>query len=189
MKNFLKIGSGVHVMPLLQAVVRQPELWDQHKWRTTYKGTPHVDVSDIWLRYSDTKATGDTSNLAPVIQDIAPVWYPAFKSLPQARSIIGNLMAAVDGYELGRVLITKIKPGGRILPHRDAEGAYTEQNDGVRYHVVLQGLPGSLFRAGDETVCMQTGEVWSFNHREEHEVMNNSSDDRIHLLVDIRSMP
>lgn len=187
MNNFQPIASGVNVLPLLHAIQRRPELWDAHKWRTTYAGTPHADVSDIWLRFADVSATSDTSNLAPVIQDTKPVWYPAYQELPQIRPILFDLMRRLEAYELGRVLITKLKPGGRILRHSDAVGAYTDQKDGSRYHVVLQGLPGSLFHAGDETVCMRSGEVWWFNHLAEHAVENNSQDDRIHLLIDTRN--
>ena len=60
------------------------------------------------------------------------------------------------------------------------------RDDGMRFHVVLHGLPGSLYKCGDEVVCMRTGEVWWFQHREVHSVENNSSDTRIHLLVDLR---
>lgn len=187
MKNFQRIAAGVVVMPLLHAVQRQPELWNQHEWRTKYEGTPHVDVSDIWLRYSSPQATLDTGNLQPVVDDMKPIFYPAWEKLPQARSIVFDLMHMLGAYELGRVLITKIPPGGVILPHRDAAGAYTDTKDGARYHVVLQGLPGSVFRCGEEKVNMMTGEVWYFNHREEHEVTNNSADDRIHLLIDSRN--
>lgn len=187
MKNFQKIAAGVDVLPLLHAVQRAPDLWNQNKWRTTYKGTPHVDVDDIWIRYAPPQATGDTNDVNPVVQDTHPVWYAAFNQLPQVRPLIFDLMRRVEAYELGRVLITKIKPGGQILPHSDAVGAYTDQEDGGRYHIVLQGLPGSLFNAGDETVCMQTGEVWWFNHLAVHSVVNNSADDRIHLLVDTRN--
>jgi hypothetical protein len=56
----------------------------------------------------------------------------------------------------------------------------------MRFHVVLQGLPGSLYHCGDEVVQMRTGTVWWFQHREVHSVENNSADDRIHLLVDFR---
>ncbi len=114
-------------------------------------------------------------------------WYPAWHTLPQLRPIIFGLMNRVSAYELGRVVITKLAPGGRILPHADTMGDYANDEDGARYHVILQGCPGSLFRAGDETVNMRTGEVWWFNHLAEHEVVNNSSDDRIHLLVDTKN--
>ena len=35
-------------------------------------------------------------------------------------------------------------------------------------------------------VNMLTGEIWWFNNQAEHEIINNSADDRIHLIVDIR---
>ena len=98
-------------------------------------------------------------------------------------------MVRVDGHELGRLLVTKIRPGGRILPHADVTGDYVNQGNISRYHIVLQGLPGSQFRAGDETVCMRTGEVWWFNAHAEHEVFNNSADDRIHLIADVKHFP
>lgn len=186
MKNFQLIAERVNVMPLMHAVQRAPHLWNQNKWRTSYEGTPHADVSDIWLRYSGHEATKDLSNTAPVLQDVRPIWYPAWEKLPEARPLVFDLMRAVGAYELGRLLITKIPPGGQIMPHCDADGAYTDTADGHRYHVVLQGLPGSLFGCEDETVNMRTGEVWFFNHRGKHWVKNNSADDRIHLLVDLR---
>lgn len=173
-------------MPLLHAVQRRPDLWNRRTWRTTYANTPHRDVSDIWIRYSDENATASVDRTVDVIQDTRPIWYPEWRELPQIRPILFGLMQRVDAYELGRVLITKLPPGGRILPHSDAVGAYTDQKDGARYHVVLQGLPGSLYRAGDETVNMRSGEAWWFNHLAEHEVINNSADDRIHLLIDVR---
>lgn len=188
MRNFLKIADGVDVFPLVHALQRNQDLWDQHKYRTTYENTPHKDVSDIWLRFSDVGKVSDPSNLSPVINDSAPVWYDAIQKLPQVKQLIADLMYRVGAYEVGRVLITRLEPGGVILPHADTSGDYVHLGDIARYHIVLQGLPGSLFRCGDETVCMQTGEVWRFNAHEVHEVANNSSDDRIHLLVDLRLM-
>jgi hypothetical protein len=188
MKNFLKIADNLDVLPLLHVVQRRADLWNRRKWRTTYLGTPHAQVSDIWLRYSDERATSDAQNTVSVTNDIRPVWYPEWCELGAwARPLVFGLMARVQAYELGRVLITKLPPGGRILPHSDAVGAYTDQEDGARYHIVLQGLPGSLYRAGDETVNMRTGECWWFNHLAEHEIVNNSADDRVHLLVDTRN--
>ena len=81
------------------------------------------------------------------------------------------------------VIITKIAPGDKIYPHADG-GAPAEYYE--RYHVMLQNGPGSVFRAGDETVYMQPGDVWWFDNQQEHEVINNR-DDRITMIVDIRS--
>jgi len=187
MRNFHKIASGVDVIPLLHAVQRQPELWNANRFRTTFPNTPHVDVDDIILRFSDTEKCPTTGH---VIGDENLVWHPsAAKLLPYAKPIILDLMRRIEAYALDRLLITRLRPGGRILPHADKEGEYVQHSDRARYHVVLQGLPGSLYTTGNETVCMQTGDVWWFHPHEIHSVQNNSSDDRIHLLVDVRIFP
>jgi hypothetical protein len=93
-------------------------------------------------------------------------------------------MAYVHGERLGRVMINKIAPGGVIYPHADTP-EHAEYYS--RFHIVLQSQPGVVFRAGDEQVYMATGEVWWFDNKQEHEVINNSADDRIHMIVDIRT--
>lgn len=188
MRNFHCIARDVPVMPLLHQVVRNPHLWNQNNFRTTFPNTPHVDVDDIWLRFSDPEKCVTTTK---VIGDDKPVWYPAAQTLSEAKPLIRWLMHHVNAYELGRVLISRVKPGGRILPHRDNDGEYVLTPDIARYHVALQGLPGSLYMCGEEgereTVTMRTGEVWWFNAHAEHSIVNNSEDDRIHLLVDVRT--
>lgn len=56
-----------------------------------------------------------------------------------------------------------------------------------RYQVALQSLPGALFTIGDETVNFESGDVWLIDNKKEHGVINNSRDDRIVMIVDIRS--
>ena len=188
MRHFQLVASGIDVFPLLHSVVRHPKLWNQNKFRTTFKDTPHAQVDDIWLRFS--REVPDTNTVSSDINDLA--WYPAFYELPQVKPLIRDLMFRLDAYMLCRCVITRLKPGGVILPHADDKGDYVHQGDIQRYHVVLQGLPGSLYKtgAGDsaETVNMKTGEVWWFNALQEHSVVNNSVDDRIHMLVDLRLM-
>lgn len=188
MRYFHRIAEGVDTMPLLHALARQPGLWNSNTFRTRFPGTPHAEADDILLRFSDpARCTPDQPGVGNVIGDDRPVWHPAARALPQAKAVVLALMARVEAYELGRVLVTRLRPGARILPHADRDGAYVQAPDRARYHVVLQGLPGSLYRCGDETVCMRTGEVWWFDAHAEHEVANNSADDRIHLLVDVRT--
>lgn len=180
MKHFHRIGTGLEVLPLMHAVARQPALWNAYSLRQSFADSPHAEVDDIWLRFTDVK-----DKTIPVIgDDLDAVPYPAWPALPQAKAIVLNLMRAVDAVRLGRVMVTRLKPGATIKPHKDVKGAYAHYY--TRYHVVLQGLPGSLFRCGNEQVCMETGEVWWFNAHEVHECVNNSADDRVHLLCDIR---
>lgn len=182
MKNFLQIAAGVDVIPVLLAISQRPDLWDENTLRTTHEATPHKSVSDIWLRFNSLNEYLEKPET--VIDEHESISYRAWREIPQARKLAMDLMARVEGVRLGRVLITKLAPGKRIDPHVDggSHAAYYE-----RYHIVLQGLPGSVFRCGDEQVCMRTGEVWWFDNSVEHEVINNSCDDRIHMIIDIRA--
>lgn len=177
MRFFQKIGD-VDILPLLHAIQRQPELWNENNLRTTHPQSPHIQAEDIWLRFNQVK-----SNVTDAIDDTVCINYPAWYRLPQARQIIFDLMRRVEGEQLGRCLITKLSPGKQILPHEDG-GAPAEWYD--RYHVMLQNTPGSIFRCADEAVFMRPGEVWWFDNCKEHEVINNGSDDRITMIVDIR---
>jgi hypothetical protein len=187
-RNFLQVAQNADVIPLLHAVQRQPELFNVHRFRTTFENTPHTEIDDILLRFSDPSIAKD-GDTAAVMADGNCIWHPAAAALPQARPLILDVMRRVEAYELNRVVITRLRPGGRILPHADNVGAYVHDPHRHRYHVVLQGLPGSIYRAGDETVCMRSGEVWWFDALVEHEIYNQSADDRVHLLVDVRVMP
>lgn len=181
MKNFLMIADHIDVLPLLHAVQRQPDLWNQNRLRTTHPGTPHTEISDIWLRFNELPRDEE---MAKILDEHESVNYPAMFALPESRALIYGLMSRLQGERLGRCLVTKLPPGGRIASHVDG-GSHAAYYD--RYHVVLQSLPGSLFRCGDETIHMKPGEVWWFDNAVEHEVINNSADDRIHLIVDIRN--
>ena len=177
MRNFQQIAGGIDVFPLLHALTRQSDLWNTDRTRTTFENTPHAEVDDVLVRFGGlgSEAVGDVLQCE---------WADAALRLPQVRPIVFALMASLQAEQLGRIVITRLKPGGRIAAHADVLGEYSRYYS--RYHVVLQGLPGSMFRAGDETVCMQTGEAWWFDASQVHEIVNNSADDRIHLLIDLK---
>jgi len=185
MKNFLAIGTA-DMLPLRMALQRQPQLWDQHRYRTEFNGTPFRGMSDILLRYSRPERWEGTKDSEALVDDLDLVMYPAWEKLPECREIIFNLMRRFQGIALGRVIIARLPPGGVILPHADNYGAYATQ-DGLRLHICVQGLPGCQFHCGGETIQMQTDSVWWFNHKAEHSAENNSADERIHLLLDIRT--
>ena len=180
MKNFLKLAEGVDVTPLNAAIARQPELWNANTLRTKHPHTAHGQVDDIWVRFNEV----DPQNPLTVVDDTECINYPAMFKLPQIRPLLFGLMKIVEGERMGRVLITKMKPGTRINPHVDM-GAPADYYD--RYHIVLASTPGCVFRAGEEKVWMRPGEVWWFDNKQEHEVVNNGTDDRTHIVVDIRT--
>lgn len=175
------------MIPLLVAIKRRPELWKEDTYLRDYPQGPFGDVESIMLRFP-VKTVHETEEALRRHQanfdQHENVDYPAYKLLTEARPLVMNLMSYVGGERLGRVMINKLKPGGRIYPHPDTE---EHANYYSRFHIVLQSGPGALFRAEDERVHMGTGEIWWFNNKVEHEVINNSADDRIHMVVDIRT--
>lgn len=190
MKNFYKLVGNIDIVPLMVAINANPQLWNQNTLRTQTLGTPHREIDDIWLRMNDLNKCAQAVESGAYFDHRESINYPAMAQLPQARTIIMALMNTVQGERIGRCMISRMAPGKRIYPHKDIGDDLTVYYDNEpyysRFHVVLQGLPGSIFIAGDEQVTMRTGEVWWFDGTQEHEVINNSVDDRIHLVCDIR---
>jgi hypothetical protein len=181
MRYFYRLADNIRILPIMAAIARQPGLWNEDNTRQTFDQSPHAQVNDILLRFGSTKAGQDIGN------DLEAVDRPAMRALPNIKDECLNVMRVVNGSRLGRVIITKLEAGKKIAPHSDVLGEYAKYY--TRYHLVLQGLPGSLFVCGDETVCMQTGELWWFDASAEHSVINNSKDDRVHMLIDVRIDP
>jgi len=179
MQRFLRLADAVDVIPALREISTQFGLWNQNTLRTCHPDTAHADVSDIWLWFNEIP-----DDPQGVVNDIQTVAYPAWGRLPSLRRLVLDLIHRVDGVQLGRCIVTRLPPGGVITPHVD-QGAPAEFY--TRYQIVLQSLPGALFHCGDETVNFRSGEVWWINNRVTHSVVNNSGDDRIVCIVDIRS--
>lgn len=180
MKNLFKLAAGINMTPLMAQIQRQSALWQADTYLRDYPQGPFEDVETIFLRFPPASVT----ELERGTRDQHEcVWMDGALHLPAARALIFSLMSTVEGERLGRVMLNKIRPGGRIFAHADTP-AHAEYWD--RYHYVVQSAPGVVFRVGEERLTMQTGEVWWFQNLIEHEVINNSADDRIHLVIDIR---
>ena len=187
MRNFLQIATGVDVTPLQLAISRRPELWKEDTYLRDYPQGPFKDIESILLRFptkGGVEGTEAVQNPESKFDQHENVDYPPYKLLHEARPIVMSLMTRVNGERLGRVIINKIRPGGVIFPHADSKDHADYYS---RFHVVLKSQPGVYFRCVDESIHMATGEVWWFNNGLEHEVKNNSADERIHLIVDIRT--
>lgn len=178
MRHFLQLAAGVDVSPTLHALALNPDLWNENPLRTQHAESAHAQADDIWLLFNhipdDPKA---------VVDDIRVEPYRGWTVLAPIRPLVLDLMRRVEGLGLGRCMITRLAPGACIAPHADA-GAPAEYFR--RYQIALQSLPGAQFRIEDETVNFRTGDVWWINNRVEHEVINNSADDRLACIVDVR---
>lgn len=188
MKHFSKIYDGVDVAPLMAEIDANPQLWDAYNTRRTGKWTPHSGMTDIWVRYNDITPYLEAGNMAGFNDPHLPVWYPAFDALPSLKPILFELMAKVEGEMLGGVLITRIPPGGGIDPHID-KNWHVDYFD--KYYISLQSAEGANFCCDHdgvlEKLSPKVGECWLFDNRKNHWVENNSNQDRITLIICVRT--
>jgi hypothetical protein len=190
MNNFLKIAHGVDVSAAILSVWQHPELFNQFTLRTKAEGSPHKEVEDIWLRMNDLEKCRQATEKAELYDHRESINYPAWSILQPVQSLILATATMVRATRIGRCFISKMKPGAQIGRHKDIGDDLSVYYDNEpyysRFHLVLNGEPGSLFLCGDEQVTMRTGELWSFRGDIEHEVINNSAADRIHLVMDLK---
>lgn len=185
MRHFQKI-CNFDIEPLKLQLEENPSLWNQQTSRRDRTGSPHTEMSDIWVRYNDiAKAKPD---FAGFNDEHVPVWYPAWHKLWALRPIIFGLMTRVQGEMIGGVLITRIPSGQGIAPHVD-EGWHVEQYD--KFYISVESGPGAEFWCDHEGVkeCLnpKPGECYLFDNQKLHWVVNNSGGDRVTAIICIRT--
>lgn len=179
MVDFLHIAQHIDVAPLRAALARQPELFGQHPQRTTSPNSPHREVSDIWVRFNAPQ------NIGPHFSDAHDsVWYPAWYALPELHGLVFDLMRHVQGERLGGILITKLTPGGKVSPHIDKgwHAAYYE-----KFYIAIQNPLGAVFQFPGQDLIAKDGDCFWFTNAVLHGVINESSQERIALIVCIKT--
>lgn len=156
--------------------------WDLHTDRTARYGTPHEDVSDIWLRFRDLSEMGE-DKVAFFNGPHASTWYPCAKELPAVVELAGKVFRDVGGKELGGVLITRIPPGGEVKPHIDGgwHAGYYE-----KFAVQIKGNERQAFCFEGVELSATPGQCYSFDNSKLHWVVNDSEHERMTLIVCIR---
>lgn len=194
MKNFHRLATGINVGPLTAAIARNPAWWTEDTYLRTFPQGPFGEVDSLILRFPPRPVPKTEEEKAEYLRTIDQHEcedQPIYSKLPEARQLVMNLFGYVGGTRLGRVIINRVLPGGRIFKHADT---LEHANYWHRHHICLQSAPGVIFTAGSEQVYMAPGEAWWFNNgkgaegeaRPEHEVINNSPVDRIHMVIDIK---
>ena len=172
--NFIEIMSGINVFPLLKQLEGYNGWNADDSWTKNKEQSAVYSTENIVLRYN--KSSG------PYLNDWSR---PAFSVLSAAIPIIFDLMRAIPGEHLGKVMISRMKPGEKIDWHID------RMPQGIplyyqRYQIPLQVAPGVHFIVGDEDLYMRPGTAWWFDNQQMHTVVNESDTDRISMFADIR---
>ena len=182
MPHFSRIADGIDVRSILGQLEAHPELWDQHTARKIAPGTPHSQMSDIWVRWRALEELREPKDYA---EPHFGVWYPAWHALPALQPLIYGLMAQVRCVHLGGILITRIPPGGGIDPHHDRGGWHAEYHN-CKVYVPLKSNARCVNVCEGEEIVMRVGECWSFNNLLVHSVENGGSEERITVIVSMR---
>lgn len=176
-----KILSDIDVHPLLAQVESHSELWDTDNSWTYGKTTSAIyNVSNIVLRWNRIVG-GDKL---------------AFSLLYEARPIVDRVMSLVKGDFLGKVLITRLQPGQRINPHIHVSPPGVPRVYHT-YQIPLSVYPGCVFGCDDEDprlsgrwaeneIYMESGNVYWFENTVSHWVTNDSPEERISMLMDVK---
>ena len=183
MKAFELIATELDVSLLLEQLEAHPELWDENRTRTGHAGSVHGEVNDILVRFNKPTTDFDTA-----LNDTVCYWQPALNSLPVVPSMIYPLMFNLLGDQIGRIIITKLKPGGEIGWHEDHGTPATHYQ---RFHLCLKNAPGAAFefKVGDEVQSIEptVGDLFIVANQLPHRVVNRSAQERWTMIIDIRT--
>lgn len=92
MRNVQKLAGGIDTVAVVNALLRQPELWENGK--IVLRGKTSEGSYANWL---------------------------AFDMFPQLRQVIFGLMARIEGELLGDVVLWRVGTGGAAQLHSDEE--------------------------------------------------------------------
>lgn len=188
MSNFDFVGK-VDVSGVLEQLAEASDLWDSVNLRREFPGSPHTEMTDIWVRYADYRVyeAGDEI-LLRMSREHIPVWYPAWKRLPALRPIVHGLAALTSAEMIGGIFITKIPPGCKLDPHRDT-GWHVDYYS--KFYLSLQSEEGAVFGCAHEgqteELSPKAGEIWFFDNRKLHWVTNDSPADRVTAIICLRT--
>lgn len=183
MQNFRIIREGIDVAPLRAQIEAHPEIWNERTNRTGFEGSPFAGSSDAWLRYRAPEELTETKSFKE------PHWsanYPAWAALPAAQEIVFDLMWWARATHLGGVLLTKIPPGGKILPHDD-RGSWHASAMNLKIYVPVMANDRCVNHCGGESLVIRVGQAVEFNNLITHSVENNGETDRVTLICCFRA--
>lgn len=169
------LSEGLNVAPIYWALLKNPQLWNQHTTRTESPDSPHHGLDDIWARFGDPSRASDG---APHDS----FWYPSADVLG-IKPLCHDIMRLVEGVELGGVLITRIPAGAECKPHTDP-GWHARRYQ--KFGVQITSAPGQAFCFESDRLETKPGDLFWFDNQFTHWVENPTQYERVTMIVCIR---
>jgi hypothetical protein len=180
--NFRLIGRAD--VSKIKALVNQltPQHWVADQSRQQ-RYNVHKDTQSIGLVYDlDFRHMNPTRH--PALQMFGPAITPILDIIANHydNTPIGKSMTAKygQGYCI-RANLVRLNPMGEIDPHQDKNFSLAHSH---RLHIPIITNANVKFTVGNETRCLQEGDIVEINNRREHSVKNESGAERVHLIFD-----
>ena len=165
-------------MRLLKPFCRLPVRFDAARLRAEIDAAPASAWADHPDDYPGNRAlrlitVGGTEN-----DDVAGEMKPTthFAHFPYLQQVLASF-----GVVWSRSRLMKLAARGTVPLHCDIKYHWYHR---VRVHIPIVTNPGVRFTCANETVHMGAGEAWIFDNWQPHSVVNDSDQDRIHLVAD-----
>lgn len=194
LRNFARLAEGLDVSRLKAQVAAHQHLFvdlSQGRPKKGDVGYSHRHGHLITVRYPriPPDAATNPESRKRMSDDLFSVNHEPWHIFTELKPLLYRLMMAVEGTHIGGIGIIKLPAGKKIDKHYDT-GLATEFYN--RFHLVLTGPAKCWFTCGkgkdEERVAMRDGEIWWFNSRKLHSVLNNDTIDRISVSIDIGMM-
>jgi len=163
-----RLPIATDVNPLAADLARIPESW----WGS-HLGPYH---DGAWEAVALWAPLGDRRNQTSRGGAFKPT--EALDQSPAMRQFIDALPG-----ERNRVRLMRLRPGGHIFRHSDPMEDIDPRL--VRLHLPLVTNPAVRFLVNDTRIVMAPGELWHVDVRFPHEVHNEGTSPRVHLVIDL----
>lgn len=169
---YSQLNVPVNISDIQQEVATISQTWMPHFNNHHYNGSWNV----IALRSPGGLATD-------IIPDNINEQHYQDTALLKACPAINALLLSFACPKMS-VRLLNLTKGSSIKEHRDLELCF-EQGE-ARIHIPVHTNQLVRFYLNDELIPMREGECWYINANVKHRVINNSSFDRIHLVIDLQ---
>jgi hypothetical protein len=164
--------NSINVESVIDILKNKPELWNLDKTRQTLY-EEHKETESIILIF--------TNNTYPYERKINKELIGVFKPFLNELISILNEHFKYSQPVIVKLIFAKLKAGGKIKPHIDNGFILQVPN---RIHIPIIPNDDVIFTINKKQKQFKKGNMYNFNNTMEHSVINNSSTDRVHCIID-----